>query len=130
MSPELDKKLCDKYPKIFRDRHASMMETCMCWGFETGDGWYWLIDKLCEMLMWDPETGKHLEDPPVATQVKSKYGTLRFYVQSASDPQYAFISMAEHMSGTICESCGTTKDVFQTDGWVRTTCNACETNIR
>src|SRR5690606_25822126 len=26
-----------KYPKIFRDRHGSMTETAMCWGFDVGD---------------------------------------------------------------------------------------------
>lgn len=47
MSPELDKELCKKYPKIFKDRHSSMQNTAMCWGFECGDGWYNIIDRLC-----------------------------------------------------------------------------------
>lgn len=50
MSPELDKKLCDKYPKIFKNRHASMQTTAMCWGFECGDGWYNIINKLCSNI--------------------------------------------------------------------------------
>lgn len=107
MSPELDKQLCNKYPEIFRDRNKSPQETCMCWGLECGDGWYELIDTLCEALTYtfitsvevDEEDGKRLgiepsrwkdEDkdryffkvePPqvVADQVKEKFGTLRFY---------------------------------------------------
>jgi hypothetical protein len=47
MKQELDEQLCKKYPKIFKNRHASMQETCMCWGFECGDGWYNIIDQLC-----------------------------------------------------------------------------------
>lgn len=47
MSPELDELLVVKYPKIFRNRFAPMSETCMCWGFSHGDGWYNLIDNLC-----------------------------------------------------------------------------------
>lgn len=47
MKTKLDEELCKKYPKIFRDRHASMMTTAMCWGFECGEGWYNIIDKLC-----------------------------------------------------------------------------------
>lgn len=50
MREELDKLLCEKYPKIFRDRNAPMSETCMCWGFECGDGWFNIIDALCEMM--------------------------------------------------------------------------------
>ena len=50
MNAELDKKLCEKYPKIFRDRNASMMESCMHWGIEVGDGWYDIIDSMCEAM--------------------------------------------------------------------------------
>lgn len=50
MSPELDKELCEKYPKIFKNRHASMQTTAMCWGFECGDGWYNIINKLCSNI--------------------------------------------------------------------------------
>lgn len=47
MKEELDKQLCEKYPKIFKNRYADMRTTAMCWGFECGDGWFNIIDKLC-----------------------------------------------------------------------------------
>lgn len=47
MKQELDDMLCQKYPKIFANRHSDMKTTCMCWGFECGDGWYNLLDHLC-----------------------------------------------------------------------------------
>jgi hypothetical protein len=50
MSPEKDEELCQKYPKIFKDRYADMRTTAMCWGFECGDGWYNIIDKLCSNI--------------------------------------------------------------------------------
>jgi hypothetical protein len=50
MSPELDRALVAKYPEIFRDRHGSIQETGMAWGFSCGDGWYTLIDTLCGLL--------------------------------------------------------------------------------
>ncbi len=50
MSPEKDEELCKKYPKIFKDRYADMRTTAMCWGFECGDGWYNIIDKLCSNI--------------------------------------------------------------------------------
>lgn len=50
MRDKLDKKLCEQYPKIFRDRTAPMTETCMCWGFECGDGWYNIINQLCACI--------------------------------------------------------------------------------
>ena len=61
MSPKLDRLLCKRYPKIFRDRHKSPKVTCMCWGFP-GDGWFMLIDKLCAAIQrridWSRETVK------------------------------------------------------------------------
>ena len=47
MDMELDKKLCAAYPKLFANRNAPMQETCLCWGFTHGDGWYNIIDQLC-----------------------------------------------------------------------------------
>ena len=46
MKLELDKLLCEKYPKMMVNRHKPMMETCMCWGFECGDGWFNILDQL------------------------------------------------------------------------------------
>lgn len=50
MKKELDDRLCADYPDIFGDRHKDMTETCMCWGFECGDGWYNIIDALCSNI--------------------------------------------------------------------------------
>lgn len=47
MNKELDEKLCEKYPLIFRDRRADPSKTCMYWGFSCSDGWYNIIDNLC-----------------------------------------------------------------------------------
>jgi hypothetical protein len=47
MNEKLDTELCTKYPKLFVNRNAPMQETCMCWGFSHGDGWYNIINQLC-----------------------------------------------------------------------------------
>jgi len=47
MDQKLDELLCEKYPKIFANRHADMTTTCMCWGFSCGDGWFNILDQLC-----------------------------------------------------------------------------------
>ena len=47
MKQELQQKLYEKYPKIFRQKDMSMQETAMCWGIACGDGWYNIIDNLC-----------------------------------------------------------------------------------
>ena len=46
MKQELDKLLCEKYPKMMVNRNKPMQETCMCWGFDCGDGWFNILDQL------------------------------------------------------------------------------------
>lgn len=107
MSPELDKKLCEKYPKLFRQRNLPMTETAMCWGFECGDGWYDLIDRLCGTIQNYIDYNGHLGVPQVeVVQVKEKFGTLRFYTHGGNEKIDGMIWFAENMSGRICETCG------------------------
>lgn len=126
-SAELDRKLCEKYPKIFADRHADMMATAMCWGFECGDGWFWLIDNLCHCIQNYIDANSKLRDIPqvVATQVKEKYGGLRFYHDGGNELIDGMVWFAEHLSYRICEVCGSTKDVSTTKGWMMTRCAKC-----
>ena len=105
MSPDLDQKLCEAFPKIFKDRHGDMRETSMCWGFDFSDGWYDIINKLCAAIQ------KHLDENPevpqaVAVQTKEKFGTLRFYIRGGDDYIRDLIEHAEAESGRTCEVCG------------------------
>jgi hypothetical protein len=59
---------------------------------------------------------------PVASQVKEKFGGLRFYVQAATKEHYNYISFAESMSYRTCESCGADGKTY-TDGWHTTLCD-------
>ena len=71
MRKELDDALCRDFPLTFRDRHASMQVTCMCWGFDVGDGWEPLIRRAAEKI--EAEILKMPEDQRAevrASQVK------------------------------------------------------------
>lgn len=117
MRKELDGALCAKYPKIFADRYGDMRETAMCWGFP-GDGWYDILDRLCARLQADSDkTGYQV----VATQVKEKFGTLRFYVVTASDEQFDAIDEAEAESCVTCEVCGKLGKIRK-EGWYKVLC--------
>lgn len=50
MTPELQNKLYTKYPKLFAQKDLSITQSCMSWGIECGDGWYNIIDKLCQNI--------------------------------------------------------------------------------
>jgi ribosomal protein L37AE/L43A len=132
MTSELDKKLCEKYPKIFANRHGDMRSTAMCWGFDCLDGWYAIIDRLCRNLQFNTDNNNRPDKEGichypqvVASQVKEKYGGLRFYTEGVSMNQHAVISFVESLSYHVCEQCGSMKDVGQTSGWVCTLCREC-----
>lgn len=123
MKQELQEKLFAKYPKIFRQRSLPMTETCMCWGIDTGDGWYDLLDALCwrlqSMTDWNPNNERF---PQIeASQVKEKFGSLRFYTSGSSDYQEGIIDFAEVISERTCEECGK-KGEINGSGWLRCRC--------
>jgi hypothetical protein len=126
MKQELDDKLCMSYPEIFRDRYAAASTTSMCWGFECGDGWYTLIDRLCnDITLHLSQYTKAEIDPVIATQVKEKFGGLRFYHNGGDAFVDAIVLFVESLSYKTCMFCGTTKNVGYTTGWITTCCENC-----
>lgn len=124
MRHELDEKLCKDYPKIFANRNGDMTTTAMCWGFECGDGWYPLIDMLCREIQWHLDKNAKPGTPQfVASQVKEKFGTLRFYGDGGDERINNFIWFAESMSAITCETCGA-PGKRRGRGWIYTACDA------
>ena len=50
MKQELQKYLYNKYPKIFAEKDCSPEESCMAFGLECEDGWFFIIDNLCGLI--------------------------------------------------------------------------------
>lgn len=183
MREELDNDLVTRFPKIFRDRRASMQRTAMCWGFEHGDGWYGLLNSTCACIQhhidesrrarlralqharamrraragdlsalvkfynpgnnaapayqaWAEKAARedlernavmavgHACPQVVATQVKEKFGTLRFYYYGGDEYVRGVMNMAEHLSASVCEECGAPGELND-EGWLSTRCKAC-----
>lgn len=125
MRQELQQKLFDKYPKIFADKDKSIQETAMCWGIECGDGWYRLLDSLCDCIQQYIDYNDTSQI--VASQVKEKYGGLRFYYDGGDELIDGMVWLAEHDSYNTCEQCGSTANVKQSEGgWIETRCDKCD----
>jgi hypothetical protein len=145
MSPEFDKALCTAYPLIFKKRNSPT--AAISWGFEVGDGWYQILDVLCSMLYFDYASAKERYEAlrkreakpseveaarlkmlaaarlvPVVEQVKSKFGTLRFYARKGTAKHHAYVEFAECISGRVCEVCGAPGKRREV-GWVSTLCD-------
>ncbi len=175
MKQKLDDHLVKTYPKMFVERHLSMTQTCMCWGFDCNEGWFQIIDKLCssiqsyidmraeqreydlhynqiietakqgdfklfdehysrifkesleerraEIVEEEPRSVTELISQVVVTQVKEKFGTLRFYYTGGGDRYVdGLVGMAEEMSSVTCETCGA-PGKLRGRGWYYTACD-------
>lgn len=107
MTPLLERKLIDKYPKLFRQASLSIQESCMAWGIDTGDGWYQILEDLCEEL-------SQISGVEFA-QIKNKFGLLRIYIDNPTEEANLLIGEAEIKSAHTCESCGFPGEQ---DGWI------------
>lgn len=86
-----------------------------CSFFEVDNGWLPLIKELIEDLIklgWDKKV----------TQVKEKFGGLRFYINSGSNEIHERITEAERKSYETCEITGNPGELRNDIGWYRTLC--------
>lgn len=103
----------------------------MCFGFECGDGWYQIIydlsvsiETLAAQLKAD---GVAEEQLPCVSQVKEKFGGLRFYVDNLYGDMGELIDAAETLSQETCDMCGGRGKRECLNGWLRTVCENCST---
>lgn len=112
MNDENTKKLVTRYPNLFRHTFY----------FECHDGWFDLIDKCAKQIT-------ELDKSIVASQVKEKYGTLRFYICPTESDNFdkvcEIIATYEDKSASTCEMCGGLGTLKKKLGWYRTICNLC-----
>ncbi len=124
MKPELQNKLQEKYPDILPGMWGDPRKTGMAFGIECGDGWYDILDELMGKIKEvDPE-GK-----TAATQIKEKFGSLRFYYfyeGENHDEVNDLIVAAEAKSEGTCENCGKPGRMRSHNSWVVTLCDGCE----
>lgn len=126
MRRELAENIYQQCPTIYRGRNLGPDKNLMCFGFECGSGWYDLIlilsvqiEKLTEKLR---DEGVETDYLPMVTQVKEKYGGLRFYLTVSTNEMDELISKAEEDSLHICEECGAEGKLMVAYGRFLTTC--------
>lgn len=108
-----------RFPKFFVDLWGDPKETCLAFGIETRDGWYGLIESLCERIGEAPPEFKF-------TQIKEKFGLLRIYSRGGTVETNGLIDSAENASRWVCEVCGGTNHVSTGGtGWITTLCQGC-----
>jgi hypothetical protein len=105
--------IVSKYPHLFQKvKHI-----------DCGPGWYDLIDKLCSVIMQEVEyMPAELSSKLYISQIKEKFGALRFYMEESTPYIVGAIRMAEWVSYTICEECGA-RGTARHSGWTKVLCD-------
>lgn len=144
MTPELDQHIREKYPLIFSQRcemsvgdgwfdiidklcaniqgHINHVVTQRSYAISWNDK---VNDPNHE---WDAFSAREERKVPelveqvVATQIKEKFGTLRFYYHGGDDYIRGLEAMADSMSSVTCEECGK-PGKLRSGGWIRTLCD-------
>ena len=113
MKQELDTLLCEKYPKMMVNRNKDMKETCMCWGFECGDGWYNILNQLMDNIQhhidWKEKQRKWAMDyNEMAAQAKAgNFDLFEETMKGLPNDEYKEKRLAEIVAGdfrTVPES--------------------------
>jgi hypothetical protein len=132
-----------------------LLEKASIRSFGVGSGWHNILMILCtkiyekvdrdqQLLRYEREYNPNVDEDsgaivklktditsaidelPVISDVKEKYGTLRFYVYGATDADNISIDFAEALSGVTCEECGSPGERdSNTRGWIKTRCKKC-----
>lgn len=120
MKSELQSYLKKKFPALY----PSTFE------FECNDGWFrillWLsrylemyITQQNEMAVKNPQYYQPVKQV-VATQIKQKFGVLRFYYEGGNEHIRSIIDYTEFISGYICENTGSINDVgYNRKGYIK-----------
>lgn len=122
MNDENTEKLFKEFPLLYKDLDY----------FECGDGWFALIYELSEkleklILKHQKETQKDEEISfCYATQVKEKFGSLRFYLTCKTDEMKKEVERAEEQSEKICEICGAPGKIESYSVWRACRCEGCK----
>ena len=104
------------YPKMFAGKYG---------GFAVGAGWWPIIETLCANIQshidWRVKQGQEIAQVEVS-QIKEKFGGLRFYYSGGDDEISGMVRMAEAWADIACEECGGIGK-RRDGGWIRTLCD-------
>jgi alkylation response protein AidB-like acyl-CoA dehydrogenase len=121
MKDELNEALVRDFPRLFKEQPY-----VFC-----GDGWEPLIREAAQKIeaLMDKIPKEELEQALAdgafqAMQIKEKFGTMRFYLSSATDEMWKVAEEAERKSQAVCEECGVAGSL-RNGGWLKTLCDSC-----
>ncbi len=91
MEKELELQLQKEFPEFFRGLHnGDPRQTLMCFGLETGDGWYNIVYNACQQIKNVLQKYNVPLDSFVFVQIKEKFGSYRLYFDWQQGIEYTW----------------------------------------
>lgn len=112
----------ERFPKLLSGKYG---------GFAVGAGWWPILEALCHQIHHHVEWKQNQLEKyqrgvgcpdVVVTQIKEKFGGLRFYYDGGDDTVDGMVRMAESWAARTCEVCGN-PGTSRSGGWIRTLCD-------
>lgn len=111
-----EQRMKERFPEMFAQPYG---------GFAVGPGWWPIIESLCgniqHYLNWKNKESEVVAQV-VVTQIKEKFGGLRFYYNGGDDTIDGMVRMAESWASNACEECGVPGQ-SRSGGWIKTLCD-------
>ncbi len=121
--------IINKYSKIFEPYNGN--PNGVNW-HGVPEGWLPIIDKLCACIQHYidyhvsyTKDGQYKPAQVRCSQMKEKFGGLRFYTEGHDEVVEGMIKMAEHLCNYTCQDCGSEEDLGMTTGWLSVLCRNC-----
>ena len=124
-----EKRMYERFPKMFAGHYG---------GFDVGSGWWPILEALCGNIQshvdWRNQQKERFHncegcEQVVISQIKEKFGGLRFYYDGGDDTVDGMVRMAEAWAVNSCEICGS-PGKRRDGGWTCTLCDFHEEEIK
>ena len=123
----------DRYDKFVESLEAKFPEMYSqpYGGVCIGEGWWPIIEALSNQIHHHVKWKNEQRDkynrgegcrPVIVTQIKEKFGGLRFDYEGGDDTVDGMVRMAESWAARSCEECGK-PGKSRDGGWIRTLCD-------
>ena len=103
MDSQLENKLYERFPDLYREKTAPLESSKMAWGVQCGDGWYKLIYELSTKIAKIATEGEY--SPAISQISRHEDGTLYVDVRNVTPPIADIITTAREASRLTCERC-------------------------
>ncbi len=117
--------LVEQYPDVFRQEESSLPFPYYLFGFEIGEGWFKILEVLAAKINFELLENPELKDEFFVTQIKEKFGGLRFYAMGATEEIDNAITEAMDEAWVVCELCGEDGKQRDDNGWYMVRCDKC-----